>query len=215
MANDGALTVAEVPTPSSPLAGNDKFYMKNGSLPRFARQDSAGNEWLFEELFMHALSADYTLSDVNTAQKAFNGTANGTITLPGSSAYILEADYTLTNTGTTSHTWAVLFGGTATLTSGRIQAIALSGTSSAMASANIGHTTTPGTAFVVTAASTSATENVNILLKGVVRINAGGTFIPQVQLSAATGGTEKMLANSYFKLTPFGPNTAVSLGPWS
>src|SRR5208337_4301803 len=63
------------------------------------------------------LAADYTLTDSNAAQAAFNATANGAYTVLGNTTYEFEAVYLITNTGTTSHTWSVLFGGTATFTS--------------------------------------------------------------------------------------------------
>jgi hypothetical protein len=211
----GELKLNEVATPSTPTSGKDAIYMSSETLPRLRRVDSAGTIWPYCETFLTALSADYTLSNVNTAQQAFNASTNGAITLPGSSSYLIEGNYVITNTGTTSHTWAVLFGGTATLTSGQLTATAVSATSSAVAASSTGYTTTLGTAFVVTAASTSATENVSITFYGVARINAAGTFIPQVKLSAAPGGAQKMLANSWIKLTPFGTNTATTLGAWS
>ncbi len=71
------------------------------------------------------------------------------------------------------------------------------------------------TVVAVTAASTSATEFVQIQLRGTVRINGTGTFIPQIKFSADPVGTQKMLAGSYFKLTPIGTDTAVTLGNWS
>lgn len=210
-----SLILPEIATPATPAASKDRLFMSNVTLPRLTRVDSAGTIWPSADILMASISADYTLTNVNTAQQALNSSTNGAITLPGASSYIIEGNYTITNTGTTSHTWAILFGGTATLTSGRITATAVSSTSSAVAAVSMGHTTTLGTAFVVTAASTSATENVNITFQGVVRINAGGTFIPQVQLSAASGVAATMKANSYVKLTPFGANTAQVLGTWS
>lgn len=209
------LILNEGAAPSAPSAGKDAVYMSSETLPRLRRKDGAGTEWVSADVFLACLASDYTLANVNTAQAAFNVPTNGAITLPGSSSYLLEASYTITNTGITSHTWGVLFGGTATLTSGRYTAIALSNTTNAIGAAQIGHTTTLGTAFTVTAASTSATENVNIIINGAVRINAGGTFIPQVQLSAATGTAAVMKANSWVRLTPFGSNTATTLGAWT
>ncbi len=160
------------------------------------------------------LSSDYTLSDVNTAQQAFNSTTNGAITLLGAQTYGFEAQYLITNTGTTSHTWAVLFGGTASFTSIAYSVQAYTATSNALTAVS-GIYATAASATVVTAASTSATENVVIKLRGVMRINAGGTVIPQVKLSAATSGTEKMLANSFFSCWPLGSNTVTTVGSWS
>jgi len=218
----GELKLNEVATPTTPASGKHGIYVSNETLPRLRRVDAAGTVWPSADIFMMALSADYTLTDSATAQKAFNATTNGAITLPASSSYLLEAEYMITNTGTTSHTWATLFAGTATITaldyvvrgrSGATSQLTLAADSSASQSTGAG--SLPTTALVATAASTSATENVLLSIRGVVRINASGTFIPQVKLSAGTGGTEKMLRGSFIRLTPFGSDTATNLGNWS
>lgn len=218
----GELRLSEVGTPSTPAAGKDALYMSNETLPRMRRVDSAGTIWVSADIFMCALAADYTLANVNTAQAAFNATAAGAIMLPGASSYLLEAEYIITNTGTTSHTWGTLFDGTATITaldyavhgrSGITSQLTL--TADASASQSNGAGSLPTTALVATAASTSATENVLLSLRGTLRINAGGTFIPQVKLSAATGVAATMKRGSWIRLTPFGSNTATNLGNWS
>jgi len=208
--------------PSAPSSGKDAIFVTNETLPRLRREDGAGNIWPIAEMFMLSQAADYTLSDVSTAQKAFNATTNGRITLPANSGYLLEAEYMITNTGTTSHTWAVLFDGTATLTALDFVARGRSGVTSQLtltadssASQSTGAGALPTTALVMTAASVSATENVLISIRGTLRINAGGTFIPQVKMSAAAVGTEKMLRGSYIRLTPIGSDTATSLGAWT
>jgi len=208
--------------PSAPSSGKDALYISNETLPRLRRIDGAGNIWPLTEIFMMSLSADYTLTNNGSAEKVFNATTNGAITLPASSGYLFEAEYLLTNTGTTSHTWAVLFAGTASITaldfiargrSGATSQATLAADSSASQSNAAG--SLPTTALVMTAASTSATENVLISMRGTLRINASGTFIPQIQPSAATTGTAKMLRGSYIRFTPIGSNTATNLGSWS
>lgn len=216
------LIVSASAAPTAPASGKHALYVSNETLPRLRREDSAGNIWPMAEIFMASLSADYTLTDSSTAQKAFNASTNGAITLPANSGYLLEAQYLITNTGTTSHTWSVLFAGLASLTaldfvargrSGATSQLTLAADSSASQSNGAG--SLPTTALVVTAASTSATENVLISIYGTLRINAGGTFIPQVKLSAATTGTAKMLRGSYIRLTPIGPDTYTTIGNWS
>lgn len=160
------------------------------------------------------LSGDYTLSDVNTAQQAFNATAAGALTLSTLTTYEFEAVYYITNTGTTSHTWSILFAGTATYTSLAYTADAYTATGNVLTALSSIYSTV-NTAVAVTAASTSATENVVIKTKGFFRVNAAGTIIPQVKLSAATTGTEKMLANSFFRCWPVGSNTVTTVGAWS
>lgn len=74
---------------------------------------------------------------------------------------------------------------------------------------------TGATATVVTAASTSTTENITVVLKGIIKTNAGGTFTPQIQYSAAPGGAPTVLANSYIKLIPLGTSAVASIGSWA
>lgn len=175
----------------------------------------ASNAAILEAVHFCALSADYTGSDVNTAQKVFNSTTNGTITLAASTTYDFEAHYVITRAaGTTSHTLAVLFGGTATLTSIMYSAESTSSTGNVLTAVSAIYATA-ATATTVTAASTSATENVIIKLRGVIRINAAGTIIPQIQYSAAPGGAPTILKNSFIQFSPRGTNTVVTAGNWS
>jgi hypothetical protein len=77
----GELKLNEVATPSTPAAGKDSVYMSSETLPRLRRVDSAGTVWPSCEIFMMALSSDYTLTNSTSAQQAFNATSNGAITL--------------------------------------------------------------------------------------------------------------------------------------
>lgn len=186
-----------------------------GSAYQVPRSDGTDVAWVDPAQFA-ILVNDYTLSNVNTAQKALNASANGAVTLAASTTYEFEAQYIITNTGTTSHLWQTLFGGAATFTSGAYVADGRTATADTLyGTVGTVSTTTPGTALSVTALSTSATENVTIKLRGILRINAGGTLIPQVQMSAAPGGTQKMLANSYFRIWPAGTDAMATVGSWS
>jgi len=161
------------------------------------------------------LASNYVLTDNSTAQKAFNATANGALTVQAGTTYLIEAVYNITSTGVTSHTWGALLAGTATLTSGMLTYMSDGASGNNLRTLTSIYSTNPLTVTVLTAASTSATENVTIVIKGIIRVNAAGTIIPQVKLSAATGGTPTILANSYFKATPIGTNTITNVGNWS
>mgnify|MGYP001579037350 CR=1 FL=1 len=116
--------------------------------------------------------------------------------------------------GTTSHTIGILFGGTATFTS--IMYLAESTVTVGNALGAVSRiTAVAATSTVVTAANTDATENNTFLLKGIMRINAAGTVIPQFIYSVAPGGVPTIRANSYFKVTPLGSNTVASVGNWA
>ena len=68
------------------------------------------------------------------------------------------------------------------------------------------------TATAFTASVTTTTAQARI--RGIVRVNAAGTLIPQI-----TQGTNSAAAivgvNSWFRLIPVGLNTTASVGSWS
>ena len=162
-----------------------------------------------------ALTTNYTILDSTAAQNLFDSPASGTITLPASVTYFLEAVYYITRAaGTTSHTLSTLFALGGSLTSIAYTADTTSTTGNALGAVSRSYATA-ASALVVTAASTSGTENITVIIRGVVRTNTAGTFTPQLQYSAAPGGVPTILANSYLRLIPVGTNSVASVGNWS
>lgn len=210
----GELRFNQVATPTTPASGKDSVFVSTDTPERLKRVDSNGIVYPILETFVMSQVSGYTLTNTGSAVQAFNASTNGALNVPAATSFLLDFTYLITNTGTTSHTWATLFGGSATLTSIAYRALSVSATSNALTAPSQIYATA-ATALVVTAASTSATENVIISGSGVVRINAAGTFIPQVQPSAATTGTATMLANSFIRLTPFASNTVGFMGNWT
>jgi hypothetical protein len=175
----------------------------------------SGQRGVMDTQHFIVLTTDYVGSNVSTAQQVFNSPAGGIITLPASTSYFLEAVYYITRAaGTTSHTLSTLFALGGTLTSIAYTADTTSTTGNALGAVSRIYATA-ATATVVTAASTAATENITVVIRGVVRTNTAGTFVPQIQYSAAPGGVPTILANSYLRLTPIGTNTVASVGNWS
>lgn len=143
------------------------------------------------------------------------------VTLSASTYYAFEAVYALSKTsGTTSHSISILFGGTATLNniayqlSGQYNGTGFNATTTALSNMQPNFVQTAG-AFSVGSGATASVYFM-VLLKGVVSVNGGGTFIPQYQLSAAPGGAYTTAINSYFKIYPIGASGAnVSVGTWA
>jgi hypothetical protein len=162
-----------------------------------------------------ALTANVNGTNTLNAQQWFP--TLGAVTLPASSSYFFEGKlYISRSAGANSHTTSLLFAGTSTLTSIEYTAEVFQGTAAPIAGAAFAaYESNAATALVVTAASTSTTEQLLIKVKGVVRISAGGTFIPQFKYSAAPGGAPSIQANSYFRLIYLGADTAGSNGAWS
>lgn len=146
------------------------------------------------------------------------------VTLSSNTVYAFEGVYALSKTaGTTTHFVAYGFGGTATLNSiSYIRTWGWSGSGFATWTSGIGNLCPYF--FVQTAATTSGTGESTLTatahwithLKGIVSINAGGTFIPQYALSAAPGGAYTKAVGSYFQIYPIGASGSnISVGTWA
>ena len=140
------------------------------------------------------------------------------VSLSASTVYEFEIVYALLKSaGTTSHTISVGFGGTATLTNiaylfQRNAGTALVGTSNNMSGSLI----QTASSTVQSGALTSATSAFIAIAKGVVSVNAAGTFIPQYTLSAAPGGAYSTLGGGFMKIKPIGASGAnTSVGTWA
>ena len=160
------------------------------------------------------LAGDFTGTDVNTAQPVFTA-AQDTFTAEAATDYLFDAFYHITRAaGSTSHTTGVLFGGAATFTSVRYMVMVSNPTGNAISAVNsiVG---AAATETVITAANNSTTENLIIHLVGNMRVNAGGTIIPQFKYSVAPGGVPTIKADSYFRMRKIGTNAVTVGGSWA
>ncbi len=153
------------------------------------------------------LSAAYTLTSQTAAQKLFNATANGALTLPVGT-YEFECVFSLSAMSATSGAFGFALGGTAVFTQGwRAEAV-----KAALATATapqVSYNTAANVAL--TTANTTATGHA--LIKGVIRVTTAGTIIPQVSLGVAAAAIVGV--NSYFKIKPRGAAGFASVGNWS
>lgn len=154
-------------------------------------------------------------ANVNTAQNIFGVGC----TLSGSTYYEFEGMFNFSKSaGTTSHSFSLLFGGSASLNKIGYQITGDSSTVSFTSGFGTRFSVAPQVATAITAYSglTSANLFLIFMVKGIVSVNAGGTFIPQYILSAAPGGAYSTAAGSYFKIKPIGASGAnVSVGAWA
>lgn len=165
--------------------------------------------------YFQVLSADFVGLNQTAAQKCFNATTNGAFNPVAAQTYFMEGLIIFTRAaGTTSHTTSFLFGGTASITSIMYDLKVTNPTGNALGAVQEIHAMAASGA-IITAANIVATENIRVEIKGVVRINAAGTFIPQISYSAAPGGAPTFINNSYFRLTPIGTNTVTNIGNWT
>lgn len=141
-------------------------------------------------------------------------------TVSSNTVYKFESVFVLVKTaGTTLHTISLGFGGTATTNNTGYLAINQAGT----IQSDVPYAGTQFTKWVITSSIDAVTTGINsasqyrwFTFNGTVSVNAGGTFIPQYQLSAAPGGAYSTVAGSYFSIYPIGAaGSNVSVGTWA
>jgi hypothetical protein len=209
------LTFASGSLLTTPAAGAQE-YLTNV----FYTTPNASNRGVSPSVHFLSLSANQTGADTASAQTWFPGGGATQITLPASTSYFFEGTLILDKAaGTTSHTIANLFGGTATITSiDYVSYTAFADTSNPVGNfgnLRLGHWNAATASTIVDLASTNADQVSFWHIRGIVRINGAGTFIPQFQYSAAPGGAPAILANSYFRMYPIGTNTVLNVGNWN
>ena len=182
----------------------------------FYATPSASNRGVLDTTHFMVLAVDYIGSDSSAAQKVFNlGTGSaGAITLPASTSYFMEAIYYITRSvGSNSHNLSTLFALGAALTGITYTADTTSTTGNTLGAVSRIYGTA-ATAVAVTGASSSSTENITVVIRGIVRTNTSTTFTPQVKYDVAPGGAPTFLAGSYIRLTPIGSSAVTFVGNW-
>ena len=145
------------------------------------------------------------------------------ITLQASTVYAFEGLWHVSkSSGNTGHFVRIGWGGTLSTNTFYVRGTGYrssvaAGTGEINASDNtfymrnsFAHLNLMGTSSINTSQSTYA------LFKGMISVNAGGTFIPQYSLTVAPGAAYSTIANSYISIWPIGAaGTNTSVGPWA
>lgn len=151
-------------------------------------------------------SATYTLANSTPAQKLFNSSANGAVTLPIGS-YHFEGLLYLKATAASTAIPTILLAGTATKT-GLVVLIHSISTGSTVQQV---YTENPATGI---AAQSFGGGTVQIIrITGHLVVTVAGTVIPQISLSSTSGGPLINQIGSNLRFWPVG--TASTIGPWS
>lgn len=157
------------------------------------------------------LTADATGQNNISAQPWFPSA--GAVTVEGSTLYQFEG-VLLLNSGTLTHSVSVSFGGTATITSfswfGLGHKAPINGSTTTRLSMGVNSSITTERVLTISNSTAGAT----LYVRGQVRINAAGTFIPRFQYSAAPGSST-VLAGTWFAMWKWGASGTTSKGTWS
>ena len=153
----------------------------------------------------------------STAAQSFLGVG---VTLSSSTVYAFDGYFPMSKaTGGVAHIVSLLFGGTATINNIGYSVLSASSSSASFTGA-LGiaiYYLQVATASAITGSGLATNPAiVHAKISGTVSVNAGGTFIPQYQLSAAPGGAWTVASGAYFSIYPIsasGSNTSV--GDWA
>ena len=153
--------------------------------------------------------AAYTLTSQTAAQKLFNATTNGQVTL-SAGTYGFDCFFSLSSMSASSGSFGFALGGGATFTQ-YWWADAQKGT------ATLATATATQTTYNTAANTTLATASTNTVgytkIGGVIVVSVGGTVIPQVSLGVAAAAVAG--AGSYFRIRPIGSTSVGTIGNWS
>jgi len=155
------------------------------------------------------LQAAYTLTSQTAAQKLFNTSTNGQVTLT-TGTYGFDCFYSLSAMSAVAGSFGFALGGTATFTQ-FFYATAQKGAALAATA------TATQSSYNVAANTTLATASVNTVgyaqVSGIINVSVAGTVIPQVSLGTAAAAVVGI--GSYFRIRPIGSTTVTSVGNWS
>jgi len=178
-----------------------------------ARTNASANDCAVPLVNWCHLTADYTLTNAGTEQKAFNTSTNGTLTLP-TGVYRYECFLYLTTMNAASGNLAFDPIGAGTAVADRFGNIAsgIDNTSPLNAAAHTGTAwvTQQSAASIVTA---GVGTGMVVRATGMFRVSTGGTIIPSVTLVTANAAVVK--AGSYFYIEKIGESSETSVGAWT
>ncbi len=159
------------------------------------------------------LQANYSLSSITTAQKLFNWSTNGALTL-AAGTYRFTCSLLITSMSTTSGSakfdlkgaGSAIFGKMSMQDFGSRGTVAVGGTTATSGTAS----DVPASGGVLATAATSAALRASI--HGTFEITTAGTIIPSIALDVAAAAVVN--AGSYFECIYLGPAAALG-GSWS
>lgn len=157
------------------------------------------------------LTANYTLTSQTAAQKLFNTTANGALTLP-TGVYRFKALIYLLSMSATSGNGAFSLAGTAVMDRFGYSSHGIDAASPLAAATQTGSFSITNTspASIVTAGTGAGMATA---IDGVFRVSTAGTIIPSISLVTAAAAIVQ--AGSWFTIEKIGESSETSVGAWT
>lgn len=160
------------------------------------------------------LDSDYTLTSTTSAQKLFNTTTNGRLTIGETGLYEFDGMIYITGLSATSGNGAfgILGAGTATLAGQLIHAVGIDATAPTTAAAQGGNWAQDASIFTTNSVTAATGTAMAMSLKGVFKCTATGTIIPSISLVTAAAGVVQN--GSWLRVKKLAPASVFSVGNW-
>lgn len=153
-----------------------------------------------------------TFAANTNAQAIFNASANGAVTLAGSTTFEFEMYVAISGYSSSAHTLNLTFATSGSFTSFTYFYDAQTGSTLAGPTATLSGFVAVATATAICASTT--TTGLVLRVRGTIRMNATGTVTPQ--LTQVTNSAAAVLqAGSFFRCWPIGTNSVTTVGDWS
>ena len=185
----------------------DGVFEYDGTAAYFTPEATSAKRGLFGADYYYLLGTQNNLTSSTTAQSMF-GVG---LTLP-TGRYEFEI-YAIIASGTTAHNTQFLIAGTSTH-AGSWHSVGIQNTAAAPYMV-YGSSNGAATSLF---SGTSTASSTSLLIRGSELITAAGTWIPQVQFTAAPGGTNNVGVTSYVRVRRVGivsGSNNVSVGNWA
>ncbi len=155
-----------------------------------------------------SLTSTYTLTSQTAAQKMFNSSTNGQVTLP-IGAYRFFCDFAVSSMSASSGSFGFALAGTKTSTEAWT-AIADKGVLATASAPQMTRNTAANTSLATAGTGTDGEATID----GVVRVTVAGTVIPQISLTVAAAAI--MQIGSFCEFEPFSAtSTTTTVGNWN
>ncbi len=160
------------------------------------------------------LNSDYTLTSTTSAQKLFNTTTNGRLTIGETGLYEFDGMIYLTGMSATSGNGAfdLLGAGTATLAGQLMHAVGIDNSTPTTAAAQGGNWAQDASAFTTNSVTAGTGTALGMELKGVFKVTATGTIIPSIALVTSAAATVQN--GSWLRVKKLAPASVYSVGNW-
>ena len=158
------------------------------------------------------LQSNYTLTSQTAAQKLFNSSTNGAVTL-ATGIYEFDALIYITSMSATSGNGAFSFAGTATLARQLMIATGVDSTTPATAATQSGAGVVGASAFTTNTVLAATGTAMTAHIRGTIDVTATGTVIPS--MSQVTAAAAVVNAGSFIRFRRIGPTATATLGNWS